>query len=133
MFLLVKSSLFSVWGNFPLKKYLNQQNITLKNLPLSWLIMQVLKFMLIFLKESQIANTYFMLLHTENDLTKLKYSRLDCRLMKSQDLLRASALVPFLFFQKHYLFRSVLTMHSHLCKFLLIFLCAWYFDPPRGF
>ena len=59
-----------------------------------------------------------MLLNTENDLTLLKNLRLDWRLMKSQHLLGASALIPFLFFQKLYLFRNTLKMDSHLRKFL---------------
>ena len=62
-----------------------------------------------------------MLLNTENDLTLLKNLRLDWRLMKSQHLSGASALIPFLFFQKHYLFRNTLKMGSHLRKFCFNF------------
>ena len=72
-----------------------------------------------------------MLFHTENDLTKFENLRLDCRLTKFQHLSRASALVPFLFFQKLYLFRNIPKMHSHLCECMFIFLCACYINPRR--
>ena len=53
--------------------------------------------------------------------------------MKSQDLSRASALIPFLLFQKRKPFKNILEMQGRLCEFLFIFLRALCFDLRRGF
>ena len=74
------------------------------------------------------TNSYFMLLHTENNLKQ--NVTFDCRLMKSQDVSGASALNSIFVFSKFYLFRNILKTHSHFCEFLFNFLCVLYFDPP---